>query len=332
MNIYFDGNRILTYNCLFNFIIGARGCGKTYYAKKRAVNLFLSKGKKFIYLRRYDTELQETAKNYFNDIILNKEFNDIKIEYKNGCFFINDNLAGYALALTLAQRYKSISFPDVDFIIFDEFLTENGSFTGYLKNEVKQFLNFYMSIDRYRGTTVFFLGNSTDMINPYFLYFDLKIPYNNDIYRKNECLVHMINNINFTDYAKNTRFGKLINNTDFSNYVIDNNFIDDNLSFIDKKSNKSIYYFTLKINDNKYGVWIDYKKQLIFVSKDVQLNYVLVYALSLNDHNQNTILIKNLSKNNQLKNFINYFMKGKVMFENIELRVIVTSAIKNLIC
>ena len=166
--MWYDVGQTLTYNCLFNFIIGSRGCGKSYGLKKRAVKIFLDKGHQFVYLRRYQEELEETAETYFDDIILNKEFPDVKIEYRGGCYYINDELAGYAMALTKAKSYKSISFPLVYLIIFDEFLIEDNGYSRYLKNEVKAFLGYYMSIDRYRGCTVFFLANSTTMINPYF--------------------------------------------------------------------------------------------------------------------------------------------------------------------
>ena len=80
--MYYDIGQTLTYNCLFNMVIGPRGCGKTYAAKKRAIKLFLEKGTQFIYLRRFQDELVETAESYFNDIIINREFPDATITVK----------------------------------------------------------------------------------------------------------------------------------------------------------------------------------------------------------------------------------------------------------
>lgn len=67
MSVFYDGYKTLTYNALFNFIIGNRGSGKTYWAKRWAINDFIKKGEQFIYLRRYKTELR-TIKNFFADI------------------------------------------------------------------------------------------------------------------------------------------------------------------------------------------------------------------------------------------------------------------------
>lgn len=41
--MYYDYNRILSYNAMLNFLIGERGVGKTYGASKFVVNQFLKK-------------------------------------------------------------------------------------------------------------------------------------------------------------------------------------------------------------------------------------------------------------------------------------------------
>ena len=44
--VYYDYDKISSYNATFNMIITNRGFGKTYGAKKRAINKFLKKGDK----------------------------------------------------------------------------------------------------------------------------------------------------------------------------------------------------------------------------------------------------------------------------------------------
>ena len=51
--MYYDYDKISSYNATFNMIITNRGFGKTYGAKKRAINKFLKKDEQFIYVRRY---------------------------------------------------------------------------------------------------------------------------------------------------------------------------------------------------------------------------------------------------------------------------------------
>ena len=326
--MWYDIGKTLTYNCLFNFVIGNRGCGKTYSAKKRAIKLFLEKGHQFVYLRRYKEELDETAESYFNDIILNGEFPDAVIEYRSGQYFVNDQLAGYAMALTKAKDYKSISYPLVYFIIFDEFLIEDNGYARYLKNEVKQFLNFYMSIDRYRGCTVFFLANSVSMINPYTLYWNLTIPYGSNIARRGDVLLQLVQDEEFIQERKQTRFGKLIAGTDFEQYAIENKFIMDSKTFIMKKTEKAQYYFTFIYQGEKYGIWVDYQAGKFFVSQDIDPSCRLVYSITVDDHSPNTLLLSSLNKAIFFKKFIDNYKLGNVYFESQKIKNITYEVIK----
>ena len=65
-------------------------------------------------------------------------------------------------------------------IKLNEFLIEPGQ-GHYIKNEVFSFLGLIETIARTRDIRVFMLGNSVTELNPYFLFFDISIPYNNDI-------------------------------------------------------------------------------------------------------------------------------------------------------
>lgn len=60
-------------------------------------------------------------------------------------------------------------------------LLKNGQKKYYLKNEVFTFLNLLETIGRMRDIRVFMLANSVTITNPYFLFFDIKLPYNSDI-------------------------------------------------------------------------------------------------------------------------------------------------------
>ena len=326
--MWYDVGQTLTYNCLFNFIIGSRGCGKSYALKKRAIKQYLDKGYQFVYLRRYQEELDATAETYFDDVILNKEFPDVQIEYRGGAYYINDQLFGYAMALTKAKSYKSIAFPLVHLIIFEEFLIEDNGYNRYLKNEVKTFLGFYMSIDRYRGCIVFFLANATTMVNPYTLYFNLQLPYGSDIVRKGDLLLQMVNNEEYIKSRKETRFGKLIEGTDFSDYAIDNKFVADSKTFIMRKTEKSQYYFTFVFEGEKYGVWVDYAVGKMFVSEDIDPSCRIVYSLTVDDHSPNTMLINQLNRSPFFKPFIENYKMGNVYFENQKVKNIAYEVIK----
>lgn len=52
------------------------------------------------------------------------------------------------------------------------------------------------------------LANSASSTNPYFLYFDLSLPYNNDIklFKDNTILVQYMRNEEYRETKKQTRF------------------------------------------------------------------------------------------------------------------------------
>ena len=329
--MWYDINATLSYNCLFNFVIGNRGSGKTYGAKKRAVKQFLDKKYQFIYLRRYEEELKQTAESYFNDIILNNEFPGVTIKYNAGVYTINGETAGYAMCLTKAKDIKSISYPMVYFIIFDEFLIEDNGFARYLKNEVTQFLNFYMSIDRYRGVTVFFLANSVSMVNPYTLYFDLQLPYGSNIVRKGDLLLQLVQDEEFIREKKQTRFGKLIEGTEFAEYAIENKFTKDNKSFIMKKTGKSHHLFSFVYMGTTYGVWVDYNEGKYFVSLDLDPSNMNLYSLTVDDHTPNTMLLSTITKSFHFKPFIENYKMGNVYFESQRIKNIVYEVIRMIV-
>ena len=107
---YYTLQRVLSFNSLINIIIGERGVGKSYTCKKHVINRFIKKNEQFVYLRRYKTELKSSVPKFFDDIIANNEFPEAKFKVKNNLFYIDDNIAGYALPLSTANILKSTSF------------------------------------------------------------------------------------------------------------------------------------------------------------------------------------------------------------------------------
>ena len=86
--MYYDYDKISSYNATFNMIITNRGFGKTYGAKKRAINKFLKKGEQFIYVRRYKSELKKVKDKFFEKI--KKEFEGHKFEIKGFTAYIDN--------------------------------------------------------------------------------------------------------------------------------------------------------------------------------------------------------------------------------------------------
>jgi hypothetical protein len=330
MQKWYDPNKTLTHNALFNYIVGNRSCGKSYGLKKRVIKNFLEKGWQFVYLRRYKDELDKSKDSYFDDIIKNNEFPNHKITFENDCYFIDGLLFGYAMALTKAKDYKSSSYPNVWVIIFEEFIIEENGFTRYLKNEVEILLGFYMSIDRYRGCKLFALGNNFTMFNPHLIYWGLNEPYNGNISKakKGKVLLEKVNDPEFIAERMQSDFGQLVEGTSFAEFAIQNKSPIDNDTFVMKKTEKCSYYFTFKYEGELYGVWLDYSIGKFFVSKDVDPYFKTVYCITLEDHSPNTLLLKASNKSVYFKTFIQSYKDGDVYFESMKIKSVVYNVIK----
>lgn len=313
--MWYNLRQTLSHNCLFNFIVGNRGSGKTYSFKEWAIDDFIKSGKQFIYLRRYQSELDAVKQSLFNDIASNDKYSHLKITIEGDNFYIDGELAGFAMALSRATTFKSSSYPLVNKICYDEFIIEGGK-VGYLKNEVRNFLDFYETIARMREVIVFFLSNAITMYNPYTLYFDLQLPYGKLVAKKNDVLLELVQNPEYIQAKKQTRFGRLIEGTEYADYAIENAFLLDNNSFIERKGKSAHYYFTFIYEGKNYGVWVDNKVGKMYVSEDVDTSCCVCFSLTLDDHTPNTMFLKAKRKQTMFKIFLEQFEIGNVRFEN----------------
>ena len=335
-NIYYNYQRVLSYNALMTYIIGERGVGKSYGAKEFVADRFINKGKQFVYLRRYKTELKEAMMKkghpiFFEQIVYNedgtknKKYENHKLTNKNDTMYIDDKLCGFAMPLSIANILKSSTYNNVDTIIFDEFIIDKGCY-HYLQNEVEQLLDVIETVGRLRDIRIIFLGNAISITNPYFTYFNLSLPYNSDIIVSKKdnkgnplIIVNYIKNLKYREVKKQSRFGQLIDGTEYGKYAIDNEFLRDSKSFIRKKSKTSKFYFILVINGKHYGVWCDYKDGLMFISNDYDPNCPVIFSINPDDHNENTLLIR-CRTSPFFKSIVEHFRLARLCFENQQIK------------
>lgn len=314
--MYWDIGKSLSYNTLFNFIIGNRGAGKTYGFKKYAIKDFLKTGSQFIYLRRYKTELK-TIKTFFSDI--SQEFEGVEFDVKGNQFLINKEVAGWCIPLSTAKILKSTSFPKVNKICFDEFILDKGVY-HYLPDEVVNFLEFYETVARSRDNVrVWFLSNAITITNPYFNYFKISIPKNKKIKRvKEDILIEMVANEEFIKMKKNTRFGRLISDTQYGAYNIENEFLRDNNKFVAKMTSNCLQIATIKYRGKTYGVWQNPHSSMIYISYKCNPNQQNILSFTTEDHQENTFLMR--SNNYYTKLLREHFKFAMIRFETIGIK------------
>lgn len=312
-SIYWNPSQLLSHNKLYNFVVGNRGAGKSFGAKLLAINKWLKKRQQFVYVRRYGTEL-ETIQNYFSDVIKEGYFQDHSFDVKNGCFLIDDEVAGYYIQLSTSSKNKSTSYPDVSLIIFDEFIIDKGTYR-YLKDEVTVFLDLYETIARTRDVIVLFISNAISSINPYFVYFDIRPRPGQKFINKDEVCVQMYTNQAFIEKKKDTRFGRLIEGTKYAAYAIDNEFLRDNDNFIEKPTGRLNCWYELIYMNQRYTVWYGFETGYVYITHLNAPETVQTYSLTTEDYMPNMLLLT--SKKDIFKTLKQAYEYGQVRFSSL---------------
>ncbi len=314
-SMYYNVDSALSYNALFTMIMGGRGIGKTFSAKKRAIKNFLNKGEQFVYLRRYKTELKKAVPTFFADVA--REFPDHKFKSTSKGLYIDEQLAGFCMTLSTQVVEKSTAYPDVTLVIFEEFLIDPSSSYHYLRNEVEIFLEAYSTIARDRDVRVLFLANNVSLYNPYFLYFGLRLTGDETIAKAKDgdVILLKVSSEAFADHMAKTRFGKIIAGTSYGEYAIGNVSLRDSNAFIEKKQGTAYYYFGFYFGGDFYGVWRDDKVGLMYCSEDYDPSYPIKYTLSMADHSPNTLMVNTAKNIATWRLAIIVFKQGKMRFE-----------------
>ena len=352
---YWDINRTLTHNALFYVIVGNRTAGKTYGCKKKGIDNFIKRGEQFAYVRRYEKDLKESLPTFFDDIIKNNEYPQyefkvdgnklycrLKVDEDTKVAWTKDDICGYGIVLSTADNKKSISYPNVTLIIYDEFMLDSASsLQRYLKNEPRTLMNLYETIAR-PGTehprcVMFMLSNSISINNPYFLIWDLKMP-EVDVADKNgkhiwhhptrSIIVENVVKGEMVEAKKQHEFYSITKGTGYDDFSINNSFINDDDTFVEKRSSTAKPYFAFIYKDHKFGVWISMIEGLMWVSKQFDPGYPVVYSITMKDHKPNTMFLRSRRQAIHFNNFIQAYKDGCVRFEDVLIKSMCYEVIK----
>lgn len=304
--MWYTPNQQLTYNRIFNFVVGVRGGGKTFNTLKHAIRRFEKTGEQFIYLRRRGVDLDDACNrkeggDLFSDIRHKGYFKGAELKVvadKSGGynFYYNDKVMGYGKALSTARR--STSLPLVKLIIFDEFLIDDTNpHDRYLNSgqEMFSFANFYETIARGRDIPVIFLGNAFSMVNPYFTELGIRVPniQPNKIYKGKAWTLLLWEGEDYLKSRENTQFFQATKGSSFHKHAYSNTFYLDKKDFVKKRSKDSEHQFSLVYLGKTYGVWVDWDKGEYYVStKGANTTREKTISLSLEDNKPNNVSIR----------------------------------------
>ena len=182
-NIHYSTRKIDGYNLPFNFVISERELGKsTTIILDKIYKPFKERGETTIVIRRMVNHISEDYVEDFANIINKFTDDNVIFQYsknalKDGIVTIKVDGKPFIRFIGLSKQIasiKSMMFPNLQAIVFDEFIC-NGRFgEKYLKDEATKFLEVYNTFRREsKNLKCWFLGNPYSLFTPYFSYFNV---------------------------------------------------------------------------------------------------------------------------------------------------------------
>ena len=162
----------------FALFLGGRNIGKSYQVKHEVLRQCYNNDTEFIYLRREDKDIKtDLVAGYFADVDVREltggEWQSISV-YHGKIFLVAEDedgrptdkkQIGYAHALSMRTHYKSVLFPKVRDIIFEEFIPDG---SPYLMREPEALQEYVSTIARLERVHVWIIGNMISKLSPYY--------------------------------------------------------------------------------------------------------------------------------------------------------------------
>lgn len=182
---FYTLENILKKNCVYNVIFGERSNGKTYSVLLHGLTEYCNNGGQLAIVRRWKEDITgRRASDIFKALTENNEVERISngkytgITYYASKFYLcnydennkpvynlDTDCFAYTFALSETEHNKSISYPRITTILFDEFMTKH----IYLNDEFVLFMNTISTIVRQRtNVKIFMCGNTVNKYCPYF--------------------------------------------------------------------------------------------------------------------------------------------------------------------
>lgn len=254
------------------FIIGARGVGKTVSALASKLKANYDQGTTFIYLRRYQSEIETAAFNLelIGKLIGHQITRDFYTD-KNGkraeFLFVDSSPVCYLLSLSTAAKYKTNDYSDVTEIVYDEFIDPRGR---ELKQETKLFLNFAMTVFRdFSKYHALFLANATNLYNCYFLDFQIMPKRRITKFRPLGIKIVMYQtSAQLQAEHLHSVLGQQVLTIEGEGSSLYNQFDNQYEDFITKLTGKAEYRLSLRLNGHLYGYYKDGNNRVISAKAD----------------------------------------------------------------
>ena len=341
-NKYYDGTKILSLTDIngnkpeIYMVTTNRTGGKTTYFGRLCINRFLDSGSKFGLIYRYNYELDDVVDKFYKDIgaLFFKGHTMESKRRASGIFhelFLDDKSCGYALSLNSADQIKKYShlFSDIDRMIFDEFQSETNH---YCADEIKKLLSIHTSIARGQGeqvryVPVYMLSNPVSLINPYYVQLGISSRLRDDtrFLRGDGFVLEQGFVESASEAQKLSGFNRAFASNEYVAYSTQAVYLNDNKTFIDKPTGKSMYICTLKYENCEYGVREFTEDGYLYCDDHPDITFKTRITVTTDDHDINYVMLK---RNDFFLSNLRYlFERGCFRFKDLKCKQAVLSAL-----
>ena len=318
MQKFYDGSKLLSMKDMEKktpeiFICTSnRSAGKTTFFCRKLVTDFIKKGKRFCLLYRYAYECNNVADKFFNDVgqlffpdyVMTQEPGE-KDTFVYLYLQIRDDpnskvLCGYCVALNKATALKKLShLIQCDIIYFDEFQPEDGQ---YAPSEISKFQSVHTSLARGKGEQVKYLpvilvSNYVSVLNPYYTALGIsnRLQSNTNFLRGRGWVLEQGFNASASNAQKLSAFNRAFEGSDYTKYASEKFYLNDDTSLISKIEGDNQYVLTFRFEKQDYAIRNFFTLGLIYVNKKIDDSNTNRYAVSSDDMNEYTRLMKSNS-------------------------------------
>lgn len=276
-------------------------------------------------MRQTQEDIKRIYSTWHANIVSKSIFNGHKFEVDEHSIRIDGETAGIFIPASLAKKYKSVAFPDVDYIVYDEFLPENLRYLGGEKNpmfEPDSVVNLLQTVSRapgmpYRPCRLILLANKISLVNPYFTYFGIDSLVHPGM-KKLEAhgvYLELFENEGIVNEVMKSPLGEVLAHSPMAAYHRDEAYMMDSDAFIvERPKTGGAYIGNLIYQGTAYAVW-QYSERgyYLITTKGIDKCRTNI-AMTGEDHNTNYIMIT--AYKDFFKRLKNSYANSAIRFED----------------
>ena len=330
---WFSLTPCLNYNRHMMIITGQRSTGKSTGTAIYLLMDWLENKHGWIYTRRTKDETDLTCSTWFDNAadILRQNGYECEVEYKGGEYYVNGELAGWAIPLSQQQKRKGDNLSLAWWIIYDEFISFDGRYLGTSADPIKEYrslMSLFQTADRGIGKAfrneirIIALGNNDSYYNPLYMALGVDKYIKTDTHflapKNEEWMVMQLREDDDTQAKEyKNSIGYKLSDERTREYAYENLSKEATAAtnFIIKSNDPMAPLCNVIYEGYQMGIHINNRKGYLYVSPK-RANTTLEFALTTEDHKPNYTLCLRTGNEGPLPMFRRMYELGQVRFEN----------------